>query len=188
MRISGSSHPRVRLVVATWFILLLLLEVLPLGVALSVPHRSVPRTTAIAAKKQQRQQSEQSTQGTRKFSKLLFLFRRKARDETNGIEDDFNGNTTNNNCDQESLLTERVPKLVIPIAYIFLASLWRGITLPFPTLRNADNSPSFSLQECIIAIVAYLSLGAIAYTSVFEQWSLVDALYFSVVSFSTVGE
>lgn len=46
----------------------------------------------------------------------------------------------------------------------------------------------FSLRECVFAIVAYLSVGAIAYTRIFERWSLVDALYFSVASFSTVGK
>lgn len=189
MIVNVSSHSRVRLVVATWCLFIMLLEVLPPGVALSVPHRSVPRTIAMAAKKQQSQQSEQSKRIRGKFSRLSSLFQRKTKDETNRVvEDDFNGNTNSQNSDLESLPAVKVPKRVVPIAYKFLASLWRGITLPFPTLRNADNSPTFSLQECVIAIVAYLSLGAIAYTSVFEKWSLVDALYFSVVSFSTVGE
>jgi hypothetical protein len=46
----------------------------------------------------------------------------------------------------------------------------------------------FSLRECVFAIVAYLAIGAIAYTRIFERWSLIDALYFSVASFSTVGK
>jgi hypothetical protein len=73
----------------------------------------------------------------------------------------------------------------------FLTLLWRGMTLPFPMLRDADRSSTgssfFSLRESLFAIVAYLALGSVAYTRIFEHWSLVDALYFSVVSFSTVG-
>lgn len=77
----------------------------------------------------------------------------------------------------------------------FIIFFWKGLTLPFPMLRTADeatlaaqSSTIFSLRECLVAIGSYLSLGAVAYTRVFENWSLVDSLYFSVVSFSTVGK
>jgi potassium channel subfamily K len=58
-------------------------------------------------------------------------------------------------------------------------------------LRNlapdTDIKGIFSLQECLLALAAYIALGGIAYTRIFERWTLVDALYFSVVSLTTVG-
>ena len=47
--------------------------------------------------------------------------------------------------------------------------------------------PGFTVAECLLAIGAYLGTGLLAYSVVLEKWSVVDALYFSVVSFTTVG-
>ena len=86
----------------------------------------------------------------------------------------------------------------------FLKALFRGITLPFPMLRKLmdtsrlksnkneykDAPIGFSLYEAVIAICCYLVLGIAAYSSHLIQddpWSLIDALYFSVVTFTTVG-
>lgn len=44
-----------------------------------------------------------------------------------------------------------------------------------------------SLFTCIAMIAVFLLVGVIAYSCVFEGWSLVDSLYFSVVTLSTVG-
>lgn len=100
-----------------------------------------------------------------------------------------NGSNRNNN----SNINNRT--LLGRIGQKFIFFFWRGLTLPFPMLRTVDkatlssqSNTIFSLRECLVAIGAYLSLGAVAYTRVFENWSLVDALYFSVVSFSTVGK
>lgn len=81
----------------------------------------------------------------------------------------------------------------------FLTLLFKGITLPFPTLRNLAEQSSppssmdskerqdkihvgFSLRESLLAIIIYLILGVISYSSTILQhdqaWSLVDALYF----------
>jgi Ion channel len=86
------------------------------------------------------------------------------------------------------------PKLWHPIkqlTYLFFVYLGKGIALPFPKLTSIaetkQSSGLFTLQECIMAIVSYLLIGAIAYTRVFERWTLIDSLYFSVASFSTVG-
>ena len=45
----------------------------------------------------------------------------------------------------------------------------------------------FSLAECTWAIVSYLGLGTLAYAVLFERWSITDALYFSVSTFTSVG-
>lgn len=71
-----------------------------------------------------------------------------------------------------------------------LQLLWKGITLPFPMLRGMANDSTdsgFTLSECLMAIAAYLGTGVLAYSVFLEKWSVVDALYFSVVSFTTVG-
>ena len=92
-----------------------------------------------------------------------------------------------------------------PIARFFKA-LYQGLTFPFPTLRKlAMDTPDFtssnndkmeatnigfSFREAIAAIVVYLTLGAVSYHStVFREtpFSWVDALYFSVVTFTSVG-
>ena len=90
--------------------------------------------------------------------------------------------------------------------------LSRGISVPFPTLRqlilttkqqqeetaNTSSSSSYklglSVQESIIAISLYLALGVVSYhfgvsaLDIQKQpWSIIDALYFSVVTFTTVG-
>jgi potassium channel subfamily K len=93
-----------------------------------------------------------------------------------------------------------------------LKAFFRGVTLPFPMLRKLADSASpqaktkmesltedphhrvgFSLNESLLAIALYLALGVAAYSSHFliqedqQPWSLIDALYFSVVTFTTVG-
>lgn len=76
----------------------------------------------------------------------------------------------------------------------FLHLLYRGATLPFPNLRNLSNQATrtkketgkvrvgFSLRESVVAIVVYLALGVVSYSSTLLQhdkaWSMVDALYF----------
>eukprot|EP00566_Odontella_aurita_P018143 CAMPEP_0113581664 /NCGR_PEP_ID=MMETSP0015_2-20120614/31439_1 /TAXON_ID=2838 /ORGANISM="Odontella" /LENGTH=336 /DNA_ID=CAMNT_0000486159 /DNA_START=595 /DNA_END=1605 /DNA_ORIENTATION=- /assembly_acc=CAM_ASM_000160 len=45
----------------------------------------------------------------------------------------------------------------------------------------------FSLRECVSAILCYLGLGTLAYSFFFERWSLVDAIYFSIVTCTSVG-
>ena len=43
------------------------------------------------------------------------------------------------------------------------------------------------LFRCQLAIVAYLLTGVIAFSRIFERWPITDALYFAVVTFTTVG-
>ena len=96
----------------------------------------------------------------------------------------------------------------VPPLSRFLKALYQGLTFPFPTLRQltleststtADHKLKvkqigFSLREALFAIAVYLCFGAVSYHSTVLQahdgtlpWSFIDALYFSVVTFSTVG-
>jgi len=43
------------------------------------------------------------------------------------------------------------------------------------------------LFRCQIAILMYMLTGVIAFSRIFERWPIIDALYFSVVTFTTVG-
>ncbi len=79
---------------------------------------------------------------------------------------------------------------------VFLQNLWKGVTLPFPALRKLVQTPDgnshplsfgMSLREGFLYVLAYLATGVLAYSVVLEKWSVVDALYFSCVTFSTVG-
>jgi hypothetical protein len=55
--------------------------------------------------------------------------------------------------------------------------------------QNQVSTPSvsFTLRECFLAIGIYLLLGIGAYSLLMEHWSLVDAVYFSIATFTTVG-
>ena len=62
--------------------------------------------------------------------------------------------------------------------------------LNFSPRGAGDERVGFSTRECLLAIGAYLCLGVFVYSSGLvdsEPWSPVDALYFSVVTFTTVG-
>lgn len=86
-----------------------------------------------------------------------------------------------------------------PTAASVLRTVWKGMTLPFPALHDlglqienesktvTPSTIGVSIQECIVAISMYLLTGVVAFSLVFEHWSLVDALYFSVTTFTTVG-
>mmetsp|Transcript_16552 Transcript_16552/g.34156 ORF Transcript_16552/g.34156 Transcript_16552/m.34156 type:complete len:687 (-) Transcript_16552:18-2078(-) len=54
------------------------------------------------------------------------------------------------------------------------------------TYENVKSSRS-TVFACVGLIVAYLLLGMIAFSYIFEGWDAVDSLYFSVVTFTTVG-
>lgn len=83
----------------------------------------------------------------------------------------------------------------------FTKSLLKGLALPLPILqkiafsirddqekeRHHFFSIGISVREGLLALFVYLLTGVIVYTKVLEHWSVVDALYFSSVCFSTVG-
>ena len=43
------------------------------------------------------------------------------------------------------------------------------------------------LIKCLFAILLYMSCGVVSYSYIFEKWPIIDSLYFSVVTFTTVG-
>lgn len=43
------------------------------------------------------------------------------------------------------------------------------------------------LMKCLFAILLYMTVGTICFSCIFEKWPIVDSLYFSVVTFTTVG-
>ena len=65
--------------------------------------------------------------------------------------------------------------------------------------QQTDDDISFSFQfdttkhkhriliKCLFAILLYMSCGVVSYSYIFEKWPIVDSLYFSVVTFTTVG-
>jgi len=51
----------------------------------------------------------------------------------------------------------------------------------------AEASFGLGLHECFCIFVALLAVGVVAYSFVFENWTIVDSLYFTVVMLSSVG-
>ena len=50
-----------------------------------------------------------------------------------------------------------------------------------------DFSYEFTLRECLLLFVALLAIGVLNYSFIFEQWSILDSLYFTTVCLTTVG-
>ena len=95
--------------------------------------------------------------------------------------------------EQNNTLVGNLQKQGVKAGGYFLEGLWRGVTLPFPVLRRIVLQPSsgdrkmgigLTFREGLSALVAYLLIGALTYSCVLEKWSLIDALYFSSVTFS----
>ena len=42
-------------------------------------------------------------------------------------------------------------------------------------------------MDCLCAFLVYLSISVIAHSFVFERWSVIDSIYFAVVTFTTIG-
>ena len=53
--------------------------------------------------------------------------------------------------------------------------------------RNIDLPYDFTLLDCCLVFVAYLAISVIAYSFVFEQWPVIDSMYFACVTFTTIG-
>jgi hypothetical protein len=45
----------------------------------------------------------------------------------------------------------------------------------------------FSLRQCLLAIFAYIAVAVLAFSVVFDHWTIIDSAYFAVVTFSTIG-
>jgi len=57
------------------------------------------------------------------------------------------------------------------------------------TFREVEESLpyDYSAWDCLVWFTCYLGIGVVAFSFVFEQWDVVDSLYFSVVTFTTIG-
>jgi potassium channel subfamily K len=108
--------------------------------------------------------------------------------------------------DTSSDKDDSVPGQVQQLLKGFVKSLGKGILFAIPMKPSVTNalfgikskrknqkmdsivpSVSFTLREGLTAISIYLGVGVFAYSMLMEHWSFIDALYFSVVSFTTVG-
>ena len=56
-----------------------------------------------------------------------------------------------------------------------------------PAMDDAQTILRSNLCYGIITIFLYLLVGVVAYSFIFEGWDWVDSLYFSMVTFTTVG-
>jgi Ion channel len=45
----------------------------------------------------------------------------------------------------------------------------------------------FTIRDCIVALLVYLCISILAYSFIFERWSIIDSMYFACVSFTTIG-
>lgn len=52
---------------------------------------------------------------------------------------------------------------------------------------NVNFDMSMGWKKALLGIMLYLILGVIAYSFVFEKWNIEDSLYFSIVTFTTIG-
>ncbi|KAL7536818.1 hypothetical protein ACHAXR_007414, partial [Thalassiosira sp. AJA248-18] len=53
---------------------------------------------------------------------------------------------------------------------------------------DIDNTHyELTLRECLVLFLALLAVGVLAYSFLFEQWSILDSLYFTTVLLTTVG-
>jgi Ion channel len=96
-----------------------------------------------------------------------------------------------------SLLFQKdtLSECVVQALQSLMLFLFRGSLVPFPSLRNLvfdktnrkKLTMGISPRTALAFVAAYMLTGVVAYSFVVEKWSLVDALYFSTVCFTTVG-
>eukprot|EP00429_Kryptoperidinium_foliaceum_P040018 CAMPEP_0176170146 /NCGR_PEP_ID=MMETSP0120_2-20121206/87111_1 /TAXON_ID=160619 /ORGANISM="Kryptoperidinium foliaceum, Strain CCMP 1326" /LENGTH=318 /DNA_ID=CAMNT_0017507955 /DNA_START=257 /DNA_END=1209 /DNA_ORIENTATION=- len=92
-------------------------------------------------------------------------------------------------------MKEPVPVKPVDFSVRLIDNFWYIMCTPFPDLRklsrkrenDSKHVVKLRMRDGFAAVLAYLSLGVLTYRYVFEKWSFIDALYFSCVSFSTVG-
>lgn len=53
--------------------------------------------------------------------------------------------------------------------------------------KEQDSCVQSTLFKAVVLVCAYLTIGVIGYSCVFENWSIRNSLYFSIVTFTTVG-
>jgi Ion channel len=53
--------------------------------------------------------------------------------------------------------------------------------------KNVNLPFEFSILDCFLALVIYLFVSVVAFSFVFEKWTVIDSMYFAVVTFTTIG-
>jgi len=53
-----------------------------------------------------------------------------------------------------------------------------------PSFADGFQPASLAFKECFVYFLFYLGVGVGAYSFVFEEWTVIDSLYFSVTTFS----
>lgn len=53
--------------------------------------------------------------------------------------------------------------------------------------NNVQSSWEFTLTQCFLAVLLYLAVAVMAFSFVFDHFSVIDAMYFAVVTFTTIG-
>mmetsp|Transcript_35154 Transcript_35154/g.74174 ORF Transcript_35154/g.74174 Transcript_35154/m.74174 type:complete len:467 (+) Transcript_35154:121-1521(+) len=58
-----------------------------------------------------------------------------------------------------------------------------------PSKKWSDfvNQDEFTLRECFRLFIVLLAIGVVAFSFVFEEWSIIDSLYFTTILLTTVG-
>jgi hypothetical protein len=59
-----------------------------------------------------------------------------------------------------------------------------GLTAEFV---NPVSTPT-AVLKCVACIILYLCLAILAFSVIFESWSIADSLYYAVVTFTTIGQ
>jgi hypothetical protein len=52
---------------------------------------------------------------------------------------------------------------------------------------DADNTSNV-LKLCTFYLTSYIGVAVVAYSYVFEKWTIIDSVYFAVSTFTTVGK
>ena len=60
--------------------------------------------------------------------------------------------------------------------------------LGFSDEYQTYESTSMSLILSLLAVLSYMLLGTITFASWMEEWTVIDAMYFTSVTFTTVGK
>jgi hypothetical protein len=53
--------------------------------------------------------------------------------------------------------------------------------------NEMQQSIGFTIQHCILAILVYLIVSIVAFSFIFDHWTIIDSIYFAMVTFTTIG-